>query len=264
VELTDFSGDVEVLLDGLDAYAPAQEGMVLQAKDKIKTAGSSSAELSFNEKNTNLVRLSENTEVEVSLAQDEKLAMTGGEVFSSISDLSSGSAFEIRTPTVVAGARGTDWVTKVTDEGTEVEALESTPYVRSFEADGTISQERIPIEAGQMTTVRKFHKPESFRPISDARRQEWQKIRQDVRRRAGEAVIKRQQRAPFDRQELFKKLTGKRVEEKIPAEKKLKIEGSKPAEGQKQANQAEMNKQIKPPPKKEIPQKRPVKQPLPR
>jgi hypothetical protein len=213
-ELTSFSGNTEVLLQGADEYTAAQEGMVLESQDKIKTSGSSTAELSFNDDNTNLVRLNENTSVQISFSGDEKLAMTEGEIFSSISALPSGSAFEIRTPTAVSGARGTDWVTKVTEEGTDVEALESMPYVRHFQEDGTPSQQVTLINPGQMTTVRKFQKPAVFRPVAEARRQKWQQVKQQVRRNAIEAAIKRQQRPAFNRQDFLKKIKGERSPDK--------------------------------------------------
>lgn len=199
VELTHSSGSVEVYLKESDDFVSVQEGMVLEAGDKIKTGDSSSAELSFNEENSNLVRLEEDTEVSVILSAEEKLEMTIGEVFSTISNLPSGSAFEIRTPTAVSGARGTDWITKVTDEGTDIEAIDSQPYVRHFESDGTLSKERTMITPGEMTTVRKFEKPSPFRPVSQARRQEFQELKQHVAKRGTEAIQKRQERPAFDR-----------------------------------------------------------------
>lgn len=205
VELTHFSGTVDVLLEGAAGYVSAQEGMMLEAGDKIKTASGASAEVSFNEDNTNLVRISENSAVKVSLSGDEKLEMDEGEVFTSISNLPSGSAFEIRTPTAVSGARGTDWVTKVTEEGTDVEAMDNTPYVRHFQTDGTLSKEQTFIIPGQMTRVQKFQRPMAPRQIPFARRQQWHMVKQDVRKRAGEAMMKRQQRPPFDRKEFLKK-----------------------------------------------------------
>jgi hypothetical protein len=207
-ELTNFSGTVDVLLEGADGYVSAQDGMMLEAGDKIKTGSGASAELSFNEDNTNLVRISENSAVKVSFSGDEKLEMDEGEVFTSISNLPSGSAFEIRTPTAVSGARGTDWVTKVTEEGTDVEAMDNTPYVRHFQTDGTLSKEQTFIIPGQMTRVQKFQRPMAPRQIPFARRQQWHMVKQDVRKRAGEAMMKRQQRPPFDRKEFLKKNQG--------------------------------------------------------
>lgn len=209
-ELTDFSGNVQVLLQGAEDYTDAQEGMELESGDKIKTESSGSAELSFNQDNTNLVRLSENTSAEISLSGDEKLKMSQGEVFASISSLPSGSAFEIRTPTAVSGARGTDWVTKVTDEGTDVEAIESQPYVRHYETSGKLASELTFITPGQMTTVRKFQRPMAFRPIAEVRRQQWQLLKIDIRRRAREAIQRRQQRQPFNRNEFLRKIKERR------------------------------------------------------
>jgi len=209
-EVTSSSGTVEVMLEGEDDYTDAQEGMVLEAGDKIRTSGSSSAELSFNDDNTNLVRLSENTSSEVIFSGDEKLQMEEGEVFASISKLPSSSAFEIRTPTAVSGARGTDWVTKVTDEGTDVEAIDSQPYVKHFETGGAVSKEMTLIKPGQMTTVKKFQKPMQFRPIDQARQKQWQATKQDVRKRGNDAMIKRQQRPAFNRDEFKQKARDKR------------------------------------------------------
>lgn len=203
-ELTGFSGDVQVFLKGEEDYTDAAEGMELEAGDKIETGSGASAELSFNQANTNLVRLSEGTSVEVSLSGDEKLKMTEGEVFASISSLPSSSAFEITTPTAVSGARGTDWVTKITDEGTDVEAVEKEPYVRHYESPGKFSSQPVFITPGQMTTVKRFQKPLAFRPIQEKRRQQWQALKQDVRQRAGEAMQKRNQRPPFNRNEFLR------------------------------------------------------------
>lgn len=209
-ELISYSGTVEVLLKDADEYSGVEEGMLLSSGDKIKTGDSSSAELSFNSANTNVVRLEDNTEVKVSLSADEKLEMAVGEVFSSVGELSEDSAFEIRTPTAVSGARGTQWVTKVSDEGTEVEAVNDVPYVRHYEADGKLSQERTMIGAGQMTKVRRFQKPEQLRPMAMERRQKFAALGKEVHKRAGEAVFKRQQRPQFKREDFLDKIKEKK------------------------------------------------------
>ncbi len=205
-EITSLSGTAEVMLSGAEEYSPAEEGMVLEAGDKIKTQADSSCELSFNEDNSNVVRMSENTGVEVILSGDEKLEMEEGEVFSSVNKLSNDSAFEIRTPTAVSGARGTDWVTKVSEDGTEVEAIDSTPYVRHFESAGIVSKELTLIKQGQATSVKRFERPLPPKPVAFERVEKWKNIKQDVRMRAAEAVIKRQQRPPFDRQDFRKRM----------------------------------------------------------
>lgn len=204
VELTSVSGEVEVLLSGESDYTPAEEGMKLEASDAIRTSSGATAELSFNSDNSNLVRLSENTQARILLENEEKIYMASGEAFASVSSLGGGS-FEIRTPTAVSGARGTDWVTAVTSEGTEVEAIDSQPYVRHMESNGSFSSQMTLIKPGQMTTVQKFKPPQTPREIPVARREKWQALKQDVRKRGVEAVQKRQQRPAFNRQEFLER-----------------------------------------------------------
>lgn len=199
IEVTNLSGDVEVLLEDAQEYAAAEEGMLLEAGDSIKTGADASAELSFNEDNSNLARLSEETNVTALFQGDEKIELIEGEVFTTVSQLSTGSAFEIRTPTAVSGARGTDWVTKVTEEGTEVEAVDSSPYVKHFEAKGIISGEETPIPPGQMTVVRNFQRPVPPVPMRQERRQKWQEMKPLLREHGQKAVMNRNQRPRFDR-----------------------------------------------------------------
>lgn len=205
-ELTSFSGEVTVSLSGADGPAEPQEGMKLESGDMISTGSGGSAELSFNEDNSNVVRLSENTTASVVMSGDEKLEMTEGEILASVSGLSSGSSFEIRTPTAVSGARGTDWVTKVSGDGTDVEAVDDIPYVKHFESEGKVSTEPVFINPGQMTTVRRFQRPEAPRPMQIQRRQQWQSMKQDVRKRAKEAAGKRGDRPVFDRNDFIRKI----------------------------------------------------------
>jgi hypothetical protein len=207
VELTSLSGEAEIMLSGESSYATAEEGMKLEAGDSIRTPSGSSVELSFNDDNTNLVRLSENTQAHILLENEEKIYMASGEIFSSVSNLRGGS-FEIRTPTAVSGARGTDWVTSVTSEGTEIEAIDSQPYVRHMESNGSFSRQITVINPGQMTTVQKFKPPATPRQIPQARREKWQVLKQDVRKRGVDAVQKRQQRPVFNRQKFLERKTG--------------------------------------------------------
>lgn len=206
VELTYVSGSVEVLLRDADEYAAAEEGMKLESGDAVSTGEDGAVELSFNADNSNVVRLSGSTKVEVILDPEEKLALTEGEVFAAISGLSPESSFEIRTPTAVSGARGTEWVTSVSEEGTEIEAIQDIPYVKHFEPGNYVSKEETLIPPGQMTTVRRFQKPIPPRQISESRRQKWQEVRQQVKRHSGEAVVKRGQRPHFKRNEFINKL----------------------------------------------------------
>lgn len=221
VEITYLSGNVEAQLKDTEEYTAAEEGMQLEAGDKIKTSNIGSTEISFNEDDSNFVRLSENTVAEILLQENEKIDVSEGEIFTSISNLPIGSAFEIRTPTAVSGARGTDWVTKVTSEGTDVEAIDRMSYVKHFQGEGTLSPEMTLIQSGQMTSVRKFERPMAPRPMANTRREKFQAIKQDIKLHAKEAVIKRQQRQPFNREQFKEKIKNLRQNKQGAAFKPL-------------------------------------------
>ena len=240
-EITLVNGSVEVRLEGTDSYVPAEEGMELEAGDLLRTAGGASCELSFNQANSNIVRVSENTQLTVVLSGDEKLEMGDGEVFASISELPGGSAFEIRTPTAVSGARGTDWVTKVAGEETEVEAIESTPFVRHFESSGTPSRQETMIYPGQMTSVKRFQPPQAARPIASNRMQKWQGAKHDMRQNGQRALINKANRPAFNRGEFKNKVQQLRSSGAKPQQ----MQQLKPQEKQQQIKQQQQQQQPK-------------------
>lgn len=216
VEITKVSGDVQVLLENTEDYESAQEGMSLKEGDKLKTSAGATAELSFNADDSNIVSLSENSNLTIILKEDEKLDLSVGEVFATVSNLPAGSAFEIRTPTAVSGARGTDWVTKVSDEGTDVEAIDSIPYVRHFENNGVVSQERTLIQPGQMTKVKKFNRPMPPQPIMEQSRQKWQSVKKDMGQHIQEARIRREQNPRFDREKFIQNVKERNIQKRAP------------------------------------------------
>ncbi len=212
VELTSVSGKAEVLLTDADEYIEAQEGMLLEPGDKIRTGGDGSTEVSFNKKNSNVVRMQSDTETTILLDEDEKLEVLKGEVFSSIADLPEGGAFEIRTPTAVTGARGTDWVTMVDEEGTKVEAVEDNPYVKEINHDGSIARESTVVRAGSFTVVRPFQRPQALQRLPESRQRHWQQMKGEVRQRASKALERRKERPPFNREKFVQDLREKRPE----------------------------------------------------
>lgn len=215
-ELISFSGPVQVLLKDADGYSSPEEGLLLEPGDKLLTSSSASAEISFNDDNTNMIRLGENTAAILLLEEEIKIELTEGEAFAAIQNLPAGSSFEIRTPTAVSGARGTDWVTTVTDTGTDIEAVDSVPYVRHFENSGQVSSQLTYLQAGQATTVMKFKPPAPPRTMHTARRAQWQTVKQTVKIKAQEGLVKRINRPAFDRKQFIEKTRQGRREDIKP------------------------------------------------
>ncbi len=101
------SGTVKVLPSGHTVWKDAREGMTLRTGDSIRTNELSSAELAFNDKKSNVVKVQPDTFVVLKLKDGEKIELIDGTVLSSLADLPRGSEFEIRTPNATCGARGT-------------------------------------------------------------------------------------------------------------------------------------------------------------
>jgi hypothetical protein len=180
VEVVSFSGTVEVRRDGSFDYQAAEEGMLLVSGDTIKTGAGASAILGFDEEDRNIVRVEENTTSVIVLKGDEKIELLQGEVFSIIQSLPTGTSFEVRTPTAVAGARGTEWATRYDGQETQVEAYEDMPFVKMIDEKGNLGEE-MKVVTGYATRVAKFAPPARMSEIPAARRQQWQDQRQAMR-----------------------------------------------------------------------------------
>lgn len=188
VEVIYVSGSVEICKAGETVCKKAEVGMLLYFGDKIKTHRDSSIELAFDENNENVVRVESDTFVVLMLKENEKMELIQGEVFLTISKLPSGSSFEIRTPTAIAGVRGTDWVTKIEEESTVVEAIDGNPYVKGIEKDGKPMAEETVVLAGHMTKVKKFQKPLKLEKLPFKKQEKWKAVKGEVRKHAKKAL----------------------------------------------------------------------------
>ena len=191
IEVTEVSGKSIMLLEGEEEWQHLQGDTFLLPGDKVKTEADSSAEFAFDEDGENAVRLEALTEVEVILEKDEKISLITGEVFSIIDNLPEGSAFEIRTPTAVCGARGTDWVTKFDGSETQVESVTGDTYVTGFNPDGSRMKARTIVRSGNRTAVKRFKPPVKPVKLRAKRRSELTALKADVSHRARNVISKR-------------------------------------------------------------------------
>ncbi|MBU2103146.1 MAG: FecR family protein [Candidatus Omnitrophota bacterium] len=167
------------------------EDMDIAAGQRIKTAPGASVELSFDENKENIARINDDSDVIVVLGESEKIELLSGEIFSTIGDLPPGSSFEIKTPTAVAGVRGTEWLTKVDAEGTDIEAFDGTPYTKSIDISGKVSPEEVIIPVGHMTRVKRFGRPAVPVRIPAIKQQRWQEMRSKIFDHRKAALIRR-------------------------------------------------------------------------
>jgi len=89
------------------------------------------------------------------------------------------------------GVRGTDWLTKADKENTVVHAYENSLYVKGIKKDGSLTREETVIPAGHMTSIGRFQKPQAPQRLPDQARMKWSALKNDMRRHADEAIVKR-------------------------------------------------------------------------
>ncbi|MDD5194450.1 MAG: FecR family protein [Candidatus Omnitrophica bacterium] len=190
------SGSVDIC-SGDESYpcSKAIEDMTVTAGDKIITAQDSSIELAFDENKKNILRVNPESEVVISLKDNEKVELTKGEVFTTIEELPSGSSFEIRTPTAIAGVRGTEWLTKVDEEGTDIEAFQGTPYAKTIYENGKVAPQETIVLSGHMTRVKRFKPPSALMPLPGRNQKRLRIMQSQVRNHRAQAILRKPPKA---------------------------------------------------------------------
>jgi hypothetical protein len=119
--ITDITGEASVKLIAEKAWVPAAIGMTLTEGDTIKTKKGASLVLRLEGADTATVEVSEESELLLREFTEDKalnmqktlLDLALGEVLIRAEKLSPDSKFEVKTPSSVAGVRGTKFSVKV-------------------------------------------------------------------------------------------------------------------------------------------------------
>lgn len=135
-EIIYVSGIAKIKTPSSGDWVDVQEGMIVKEGDIIKTEADSNVELAFGEGLSNIINIFPNSQLVISRFTPGLVKLEEGRVFSLLKKLKKGSSFEVRTPTAVAGARGTGWGVNLEDNGTDVQGFEKTVYVAGLDDKG--------------------------------------------------------------------------------------------------------------------------------
>jgi len=144
VAVTNISGEVMVQRKDTGEWEPIAPGNVLSGGDTIKTLPASKARLQF--PSGSVIEVNENTLLSIEqLARKTPQAPGGGEVFllggrikATIEKLQEGTTFRVKTPTAIAGVRGTIFYVNVVS-GSERILTGFLPEAGGEEAPGPLS-----------------------------------------------------------------------------------------------------------------------------
>ncbi|RPI74626.1 MAG: hypothetical protein EHM45_18080 [Desulfobacteraceae bacterium] len=170
--LADFEGEVFIQKAGEEDWLPVEKGMPLENQDRLKTGNDGYAEILYDD--GSLVKMEENSEItleEVSADYkskkiSSKVSLWFGRLLLNIAKFThSQSRFTVKTPTVVAGVRGTEFVVEsLTEEKSDVGVVEGEVGVEGLDEQGkSVESSRVILKRGFQTSGFKFQKP--VRPI---------------------------------------------------------------------------------------------------
>lgn len=166
--ITALEGQAEVVPPGSARPLPARLDMRVTAGSTVRTKATGRLELQFDDHS--ILRLDKNTEVQIlGGTQERGVLITLGNIWARIQSTIGMSKFRIKTPSVVAGVRGTIVRAEVTDEEETIAVDEGEVEVTAPEQD-----EPILLKGNQMLRGRRGGRrfaPEKFDPQA---RQKWE------------------------------------------------------------------------------------------
>jgi len=187
-------GDVNIQKSGKTEWLKAKEGMILVDGDTAKTGKNSAVEIAFDKDKKNLVRLEENSTAILRGKMLKRVELPQGKIRFVVKSLKRDSSFEIKTPTVVAGARGSGGDVIARENEDTVRAQEDELFVQSFDEQGNMIQE-ISLTEGMEVNIERFEAPGEIMEITGADRSDWGSWKEDLGGRVEESV-REEQAAP--------------------------------------------------------------------
>lgn len=175
-------GDVKIQKAGKVEWVDAKVEMRLSDGDKIKTGKAAMLELAFDLENKNVVRVYENTTAILRGKWLTQIELPQGRVRSLITKLRSDSSFEIRTPSVIAGAKGSGWDVTSEEKRDEVKAQEDEIFVKTFDEQNNLIKEIVIIE-GWEAIIDRFQGPSELIELTDTDRADWDSWKEDLSER---------------------------------------------------------------------------------
>jgi len=184
-------GEVNIQKSGKTEWVRAREGMILTDGDTAKTGKNSAVELAFDRDKKNIVRLDGDSTAILRGKMLKEVELPRGKIRFVVKSLKKDSSFVIKTPTVVAGARGSGGDVIAGDNMDTVKAFEDELFVQSFDEQGNLIQE-ISLKEGWEVMVERFEAPGELIEITDVDKGDWGSWKEDLGGRIEESVREEQ------------------------------------------------------------------------
>ena len=166
-------GTVMIRKDATAAWEIAQLNMKLGKDAEVQTQAKATCTLSFDENKKSILTVKDETQIKVESVQPGKVYLPQGRVFALIKNIKETKKFEVRTPTAIAGARGTGWITEFSEGKTSIACLDDVVYVETLDDTGKITNE-VDLAEGFELDIKEGEAPSEAHQVEEADKSEWQ------------------------------------------------------------------------------------------
>jgi len=135
-------GKVMVRQQESSPWKKAGINMALDKSAEIETKENANCTLSFDQARKNVVTMKSSSYLKLASVKPADLYLKEGRVFALIENLQKSEKFQIRTPTAIAGARGTGWGTDFHNNQTGVMCFENTIFTNGLDNSGNPTGEQ--------------------------------------------------------------------------------------------------------------------------
>ncbi len=171
-KIIDLEGQVFLKNTPKSQWAAARLNDEVNGASEIKTQKGAYCTISFDAARKNLVTIKENSSIRVDSIKPGRIFLPKGRVLSLIRQASRNQVFEVRTPTAVAGARGTGWLTDSDGTQTQAQCFENMIFVQGLDEDGNVTDET-DLEEGMGLNVSRGGGLGQSRPLDESDFNEW-------------------------------------------------------------------------------------------
>jgi hypothetical protein len=129
-KVVDVKGAVTVKLTAASEWQKAQINMLLEKDAEVQTQKDSQCTLAFDEALKNILTLQGDSRIKIQNVSPGEVFLPQGRVFTLIGNMPKGEEFQVRTPTAVAGARGTGWLTSFINGKTDARVFDHKIFLQ--------------------------------------------------------------------------------------------------------------------------------------
>ena len=135
-KVIEVTGEAYVKQGEQAAWEKARVNTSLENGAQVKTGIAGQCIVAFDAARKNLLNVRSNSQIKIESISPGNIYLPAGRVFVRIGNMPKNERFQVRTPTAVAGARGTGWGEDAQDQNTQLSCFEDTIFVQGLDSNG--------------------------------------------------------------------------------------------------------------------------------